>query len=214
MLLCVICSSCSVFHIKTPKPEQPHRAPLTKPAKNTERVVVFSHGWHTGIVIPTSALRRHPWTKDLNMKQIPHAEFGWGAEEFYRKPHITVGMVVRGLFWPTAAVIHLERFPESPYRHYPTSQLVTLEFTPAETDSLIDELRKSFSAKPDGSLVNLGHGIEKDSTFFRSRFKYYYPETCNVWTSRLLRAAGINLPLFTRSPDLMKELRKSSKVVN
>ena len=137
------------------------------------------------------------------MNQTPYAEFGWGDEEFYRRKDLTAGMIIRGLFWPIAAVVHLERFPESPYQHYLTSQLVTLEPSRSAVHSLIDKLRLSFSTNPDGSLVNLGHGAEDDSTYFRSRFKYYYPETCNIWTSRILNAAGLDIKESTRSPELM-----------
>lgn len=213
LLLCASCCSCGVFDIRTPKPDQPHQPPVAKPAKGTERIVVFSHGWHTGVVIPTVSLRRHPWTKGLQMGRTPYAEFGWGAEEFYRRRDVTVGMVIRGLFWPTAAIVHLERFPESPYLHYASSQLVTLELTTAQMDALIDELRLSFSANPDGSLVNLGYGVESDSTMYRSRYKYYYPETCNIWTAKLLNTAGLGIKESTRSPELMKNLRKSGKAV-
>ena len=213
-LVCVILSSCSVFNIKTPRPEKPHKPPITKPANNTERIFVFSHGWHTGIVIPTHALRRHPWTHDLAMNQTPYAEFGWGDEEFYRRKDLTSGMIVRGLFWPTAAVVHLERFQETPYQHYPASQLVTLELKRSQVDAVINKLYLSFSTHTDGSLINLGHGAEADSTYFRSRFKYYYPETCNIWTSRILNAAGLAIKESTRSPELMKNLRKSNYLVH
>lgn len=213
LALCAGCCSCGVFSIKTPKPDRPHRPPVTKPAEGTERIVVFSHGWHTGIVVPASSLRRHPWTEDLEMNRSGYAEFGWGAEEFYRRRDVTVGMVVRGLLWPTAAVVHLERFPESPYAHYPTSQLVTLELPVQRVDALINELRLSFRTNSGGQLVKLGHGVEKDSTMYSSRLKYYYPETCNVWTARLLNAAGVDIRKSTRSPELMKSLRKSGKAV-
>ncbi|MFK7909881.1 MAG: DUF2459 domain-containing protein, partial [Akkermansiaceae bacterium] len=142
-----------------------------------------------------------------------YAEFGWGAEEFYRRKEVTVPMVIRGLFWPTPAVVHLERFPEPPYQHYPISQLVTLEFSQSEVDALIKEMHLSFGTNTDGSLINLGHGAEPDSTYFRSRYRYYYPETCNIWTARLLNAAGLNIKETTRSPALMDNLRKSSKLV-
>ena len=147
------------------------------------------------------------------MNQSRYAEFGWGDEKFYRTEGINLRLMVRAMFWPTAAVIHLERFSEPPYKHYTVSQIVRLDLTKQEMDKLIDELRRSFSANPDGSLINLGHGAEADSTYFRSRFKYYYPETCNIWTSRILNAAGINIKESIRSPELISNLRKSGKAV-
>jgi hypothetical protein len=39
--------------------------------------------------------------------------------------------------------------------------------------------------------LNLGPGIYGDSTFFRANGKYYFPNTCNVWTARGLKTAGV-----------------------
>lgn len=205
--------SCGPFAIRTPAPKVPHKPPTAEKVDQRERVIVFSHGWHTGIVIPKKALQRHSWTNDLKLDQVTYAEFGWGAEEFYRRPEITLGMVVRGLFWPTPAVVHLERFSDSPYGHYPTSQLVTLELTRNETDRLITELGKSFQMGKNQHLIDLGKGLQEDSSFYRSTFDYYYPNTCNVWTARILQAAGIVVKKSTRSPALIKDLRKCSHAV-
>ncbi|BDS05428.1 membrane protein [Oceaniferula spumae] len=211
-------SSCDVMsYIKTPLPTAPHQAPVTKTAKESVRIQVYSHGWHAGLVIPASAMRKHAWTNDLQIANTKYVDFGWGSEEFYRTEGFTFPMLMRGLFWPTAAVIHMERFNESPYHHYPYSQLESFDLTQEEADRLITELSKTFARRPDAlgnrHVINLGHGLKPDSTYYRSKPRYFYPQTCNVWTANLLRAGGIKVKRSTRSPKLMTELRKSPRLV-
>lgn len=215
ILSCLCFCSCGLKgYIKTPPPTQPHVAPLQKVAQGKVRIHVFSHGWHTGIVLPGKTLRRHAWTKDLKIAKTNYVEFGWGAEEFYRRPDITLPMIIRGLGWSTPAIVHVERFPETPYQHYPHSQLAAFDVSKEEVGRLINLLEKGFSRTSDGQhLVDLGKGVEKDSSMFRSKGGYYYPETCNVWTARLLTAAGIEASGSTRAPKLMRELKTSPKRV-
>jgi len=211
-------SSCGVMRfIKTPPPVVPHQPPVTKLEKKTVRIQVYSHGWHAGLVLPAETLRRQAWTKDLRLRGTKHVELGWGSEEFYRTKGLNAPMLIRGLFWPTAAVMHIERFDESPYRHYPYSQLETFDLTEDEADRLVTLLSETFAQKKDTHgnlrLIDLGHGLKPDSTYYRSKPKYFYPQTCNVWTANLLRAGGVNVKKTTRSPKLMRELRKSPRLV-
>lgn len=206
--------SCDVMSfIKTPPPSVPHQEPVRKAAKKTVRIQVYSHGWHAGLVVPAETLRKHAWTEDLRIENSKHVELGWGSEEFYRTVGLNTPMILRGLLWPTAAVMHIERFDESPYQHYPYSQLETFDLTQDEADRMIVELRKTFAKGKNGRLIDLGHGLKPDSSYYRSQPKYFYPQTCNVWTAKLLRAGGVKVRSTTRSPKLMRELRKSPRLV-
>jgi len=209
-----ILSSCDVIrHIKTPPPSVPHQVPNEKQKHDTVRIQVYSHGWHAGLVVPASALRRHEWTCDLALENTDYVELGWGSEQFYRTKGLNAMMVVRGLLWPTAAVMHIERFNESPYLHYPYSQLETFDLSRSEMDQLVTRLSKTFTRGKDGKLIHLGHGLKPDSSYYRSKPRYFYPQTCNVWTAKLLQAGGIPIRATTRAPKLMKEIRSSPRLV-
>ncbi|MBK1830708.1 DUF2459 domain-containing protein [Verrucomicrobiaceae bacterium R5-34] len=218
LVLTLLSTSCSITsYIKTPRPAAPHQAPATQMAEDRVRIQVYSHGWHAGLVVPASALRRHAWTEDLQIAQNQYVELGWGSEEFYRTEGLNTPMIVRGLFWPTAAVMHIERFDESPYQHYPYSQLETFDLTEEEADRLVTRLSRSFARSKDDQgklrLIDLGPGLKPNSSYYRSRSKYFYPQTCNIWTANLLRAAGIQVRRTTRSPKLMEEIRESPRLV-
>ena len=155
--LLLTASSCDVMrHIKTPPPSVPHREPAETPEKEAVRIQVYSHGWHAGLVIPASELCRHDWTSDLQLENTKYVELGWGSEEFYRTEGLNAMMLVRGLLWPTAAVIHIERFDESPYLHYPYSQLETFDLSVAEVAR--DVARPRHVLVPAVSRLPVGRG--------------------------------------------------------
>lgn len=198
--------------IKSAKPEVPHQPPTNKPSPGNIRIQVYSRAVHPGIVLPAAALKNHAWTKQLKIGQAGYVDFGWGPEEFMRYPVFTSATVSRSLFWPTPSAVHVVRLHKTPYCYFTDSQIVTLDISQEEADRLIQELYQSFQLSPSAQLVNIGEGLLPRSTIYQGRQKYYFPQTCIAWTSRLLGEANIKT-CSTRAPQLLRQLRKSPKLV-
>ena len=173
------------------------------------RIQVFSHGWHTGVVVAKSDLEKIKldWLDEMNPVGTNYLEFGWGEEAAFRASHIGFKEIMRALFIPTKTVVHLERFKVSPYGHYPDSQLITLDVEPDQLRAMMAKVKATISVDKDGKLVSIGKGVEADSEFFRAKKYYFIGRSCNAWTSNVLRAGDIKV-YSSFAPSLMKQIRK------
>lgn len=200
--------------------------PALYPPSGPERipVTVIDHGWHTGL-----ALR----PDDLNgaavrlASQAPEAaerlrwlatrydedwiEVGWGDAAFYRTTpevaDVDPWLAFRALAWPTASVLQIVPGSGPVPAAYPHSGLVDLELSMAGFDRMAAAL--AAAVPPYGQRPPLGASLYGWGAFFPAVPSYHLFRTCNVWTSRLLRAAGVpssGLPSI-HSGGLMAELR-------
>ena len=73
----------------------------------------------------------------------------------------------------------------------------------------------SFATDETGNITSLGPGLYGNSRFYLSRETYHLFKTCNVWTARVLRAAGLPMtPAGAISVEnLMSQARKFGMVV-
>ncbi len=201
----------SCVRLNTPLPTHPHHAPKApaQPPKSV-RMHVFSHGWHTGVVFSRKDVEQRShidWLGELHPGNAKYLEFSWGDERAFRSKTIGAKEIFTALFIPTPSVVHLERFTESPYQHYQYSQLLTFDITPSQLDKMLARIRSSIRKDAKGELLSLGHGIEEDSEFFRATRYYFLTRSCNLWTSSVLQAGGINARA-TLAPKLMRLLRE------
>ncbi len=202
---------CACLDLYTARPTEPHLLPRFAPQQpKSVRVYVFSHGWHTGIVMQAGDIKKLTsidWLDQLTAGDSDYLEFGWGDEQAYRVKVVRTGTIMKAMFLPTKSVVHLERFNEPPYVHYSDSQLETFDVTPAQLESMLSVIEKTISKDASGKLLNIGSGVEADSTFFRAKKLYFIGRSCNMWTAKVLKAGGINArSLF--APKLMEKLRQ------
>jgi hypothetical protein len=147
------------------------------------------------------------WLDQLEADHAEYLEFGWGDEQAYRVKTVKTDMIMKAMFLPTKSVVHLERFKETPYVHYSDSQLVTVDVTPAQLETMLSVIEKTIGKDFSGKFLNIGTGVEADSTFFRAKKLYFIGRSCSMWTAKVLKAAGINARSFF-APKLMEKLRQ------
>ena len=73
----------------------------------------------------------------------------------------------------------------------------------------------NFAADGEGKTESLGRGLYGDSRFYSSKESYHIFNTCNVWTARALRRAGLatHPSSAITVDDLMGQLRGQGRVV-
>jgi len=157
------------------------------PAKSS--VYVMSNGFHTGLILPTADIPQGVWPELKDVPQHPWVEVGWGSEIFYRAKSITAP-VVFGAVLPNASVLHVVGWDLPPQETFAEGDLICLEVEPEQLKALCQHIHETYALDASGNAENLGPGIYGDSTFFRARGKYFFPNTCNVWTARGLKKAG------------------------
>ncbi|MGJ8725219.1 MAG: DUF2459 domain-containing protein [Roseibacillus sp.] len=190
-------------------PEATPQQPFTwKRSAEETPLLVFSHGYHTGLSLPAESLREH----------LPHLchgltdewlEFGWGDEGFYRSVDITAPLVFSALCYPTPGVVHVVAQEPPIHRHYHYAPIRLLTIDLAETKNLGKFLADTFKKDENGNLINLGPGRYGKSSFFRANQSYYFPRSCNAWTAKGLQASGFDVYSLT-APGLMKQLPREN----
>ena len=173
-------------------------------------IFVSSNGWHTGLHLPVAALRGQAdfplpaWTRRYDWIEV-----GWGAREFYMRGRPDPVLAARTLFVPNPSVLHVVGVPGTPAAYFPRAQVRPLRLTPAGFAALCAKLGATFERDARGAPVELGRGLYGDARFYAAHGSYYFPKTCNVWTARQLRDAGLPFcpALSTASGAVMMQAR-------
>ena len=84
-------------------------AEIDKSARN--EVYVVNHGWHTGFVVPASAIHKTMPELKQRFENAQYIEFGWGDNKFYQAEEITSGITLKAIFLPTDSVVHAVLVP-------------------------------------------------------------------------------------------------------
>lgn len=157
-------------------------------------VTVVSDGWHAAIVVPRAQLIETglvPETGDLPNTRF--VEFGWGDRAYYPAREKTLGIALTAALQPTPAVIHLAGFDRSPERVYSDADIVPIAMTRRRFRHLIMVVDGYFDREGRGRASPMGPGLYPSSKFYLARGGFHLFNNCNTWTTRILRAGGVNL---------------------
>ena len=170
-------------------------------------VYIIKHDWHTGIV-----LRKD--TSDFclfnEFPEYEYIEIGWGDKDFYMAEKETVWLALKAALWPTESVIHVSAFNLNPEKFYAGKTVAEIKLAVNNYLKLIEYINTSLQKTNDGKLVPLGK-YNKVSSFYLSTEKYHVFKTCNVWTAKALKNAGvaINPSFCLTSKGVIKRLEKN-----
>lgn len=181
----------------------------------TQTVYVVNHGWHTGIVVPTAPLPASIRPVWLDVTRHPHLEMGWGDDGFYRAEQVTSGIALRAMFWRNPAVLHVVAVDKPPEVYFAGSGIIAVTVSAEGFRRLCTYLADSYATTDRGEVFDLGTGIYGTSRFYRATGHYYFPNTCNKWTARALRATGAPISPFyaLRAENVFSQSRKFGVVV-
>lgn len=161
--------------------------------KGKNVVYVVSNGWHTSLIVSAEKIQAIiPELKD-RFGNSRYIGFGWGDEDFYKAKEITSGLKMQAIFWPTESVIHAVSIPINPYDNFPNSQVQKLCLNDAELMSMLIFIGNSFFKDSQSKVSKLTKGIYGNSQFYKGVGKYYLMNTCNKWTAKGLKSAGMNI---------------------
>ena len=200
--------------------------PALYPPKG-ERVPVYvvDHGYHTGLILSLTDLRRAAveigrtdQTVAARLRwlasRFPEAdwiELGWGDRAFYQRTRtvqdIQIGLAARALFVPTDAILQVVPGWNDPALGFPYSDSVALQLSIEGLSRLAHRLAETVpDPLPDHAI---GPSLYGQGAFFPARLDYHLFRTCNHWVAWLLRGAGVPASAVpgTFSTTLMAELR-------
>jgi len=162
-----------------------------------QEIYIVSHGWHTGFVVPASTIQSLlPQLRD-RFPDTPYMEFGWGDKSYYQAEEVTSGLTMRAILWPTDSVVYAVAVPERPDIHISESEAEALCLDNEQYSLLISFIEHSFYKDGDGNIIKTKDGTDGDSQFYKGEGQYYLVNTCNTWTAKGMKSAGLSIsPTF------------------
>jgi len=165
-------------------------------------VYLVSQGWHTGIVVRRADLPTAVWPESEDFPGAEYLGVGWGDRDFYQSPEFSAWLAFKAIAWPTPSVLHVVGFSGPVASYYLHSEVVELELSQRGLEHLSGFIHDSFERHGAARSARLGPGLYGHSAFYLARGKFHLFNTCNVWTARVLRAAGLPVtPFFAITTD-------------
>ena len=168
-------------------------------------IFLRTNGVHTWIVVPkTNAIMDwRPYVpgehlEDPRYGAADHVAFGYGNREFYLNTptwgDLSPRTAALALFGSGPSLLHVEH----DHQPRPTDDTRPLTITPDQYRRLAAYIRARFELGPGGETRPLlGRGYNSWDMFYEARGGYSFVMTCNEWTGRALRHAGIRTGLWT-----------------
>lgn len=165
-----------------------------KPPVQGVTIYVADNGVHTDLVLPAqdfADLVRAAHFADPRAGGQQWLMFGWGDRDFYLNTPTWWDMnplrVARALAGMGPTVVHVSALPEP----QPGAKIRRLVLRPEEYARLAAHVRNSFAP----GLPARGYGGH--DAFYAARGGYSALRTCNEWSARGLRTAGVRMGAWT-----------------
>jgi len=191
-------------------------APISSESDPRNTIYLVNHGWHAGIVLRHDDIPDSVWPILEDFPGAQYLEVGWGDMDYYQTPNAHLGLILKAALLPSASVLHIVGFSGPVQTYFPYSEIIGIELSSAGFGQLSRTIAASFARDKAGNITSLGHGLYGNSHFYLSKETYHLFNTCNVWTARTLRAAGLPItPAHAVTvEDLMSQARKIGTVVH
>ena len=173
--------------------------PPAEPA--TVEAWVLSNGVHTDLVFPVRSAAID-WRQLFPLSDFkappPDAEFvaiGWGDRKFYLHTptwgDLTAARAFGALSGGNRSLLHVTYLQRAQLRR----GAYKLPLSQAQYAQLVAHVRATL---PSGRAVPIvGAHYANDDAFYEARGSYHLFETCNTWTGRGLRQAGVTVSRWT-----------------
>ena len=100
-------------------------------------------------------------------------------------------MTLSAALVPTPAVMHMAGLAAAPRDGSSSREVVAVPLTEAGFLNLVEALAAEFERPAAGRAVSVSRGLYPGSRFYNARGEFHLFNTCNTWTARMLRAAGV-----------------------
>ncbi|MCG8691145.1 MAG: DUF2459 domain-containing protein [Minwuiales bacterium] len=157
-------------------------------------VYVVSNGWHTAVVLPRPALAETGLLPEAD--DFPDAaflEFGWGDRTYYPAEDKTVGMALGAAFTATPAVMHMAGLGRAPRPDGTDREVVPVALSAEGFRRLAAAVAGEFQRPEGGRAAPVSRGLYPNSNFYDAHDTFHLFNTCNTWTARMVRAAGVDI---------------------
>jgi uncharacterized protein (TIGR02117 family) len=174
-------------------------------AQSGVTILVRTNGVHTWIVMPkvTPVIDWRPFAppghlRDPRYGAGDHIAIGYGNREFYLNTptwsDLSVSTAFLAFFGNGPTLLHVEHGDQPRASEWQRPIVLRVE----EYRRLAEFIRARFRRDGQGRTIPvLGRGYGRADMFYEANGGYSFVLTCNEWTGRALRAAGVRTGLWT-----------------
>lgn len=187
-----------------------------EPQDGGPRVAVFlvAHEKHSGIAVRRADIPAGMWPETRDFPQADYFEVGWGDRDYYYGRNQGFTDALRAAFGTNnPSVLHVAGVRGSLEKSFPMSEIIEVRLSRGGFDKLVRYIHDAYDRKGAAVVAPLGPGLYGDSRFYPGWETFNLLRTCNVWTARGLRGAGLALEDSVTMEGLMSQARGIGKVV-
>ncbi|HET9429310.1 MAG TPA: TIGR02117 family protein [Allosphingosinicella sp.] len=168
-------------------------------------IYIRTNGVHTWIMMPkvNPEMDWRPFAPpehlgDPRYGYGDHVAIGYGNREFYLNTPTWADLTLRNAFGALVGGGRTLLHVEHDHQPQPNAWQRPITLAPAEYRRLTEFIKRRFRLDAQGRPVPLlGRGYNDWDMFYEAQGGYSFVLTCNEWTGRALRAAGIRTGLWT-----------------
>ena len=191
----------------------PTGEPAARAGEPTVPIYLVSHGWHTGLVIQRADIPVGLWPEAGDFPQAEYLEVGWGDRDYYQARDPGLWTTLKAALVPTPSVLHVVGLRGAVAEYFRASEVVELRLPRAGVERLVRYIHDAHAREGTQPVAPLGPGLYGDSRFYPARATFHLFNTCNVWTARALRAAGLPVRDAITTEGLMAQARRLGRAV-
>ena len=173
--------------------------------KHGVTIFVRTNGVHTWIMVPkvTPDMDWRPLVpgkdlKDPRWGRASHVALGYGNRTFYLETPTWGDLTMKNAFLAAFGSGRSLMHADHDTAPRPTEYQRPLTLSHAEYARLVDFMQASFQRDAEGrTMPLLGRGYAANDMFYEAVGPYNAVLTCNEWTGRALRRAGVRTGLWT-----------------
>jgi len=173
----------------------PANSEYKPPVKGIE-IFIFSNGVHTDICLPTKT-DIYDWSQFIPQADTyNYIAFGWGEREFYLHTPTWADLKLKTLF-RAAFVPSPSLMCVAYYRNKPTQnkQIVAIKVSTNQLETINSFIKQSFRCDSAGGFITIPTD-DVPPAYFEATGKYSLFNTCNSWTNKALKSAGIKTAIW------------------
>jgi len=191
----------------------PTRAPLPEDGPADHRFWVTSNDWHTRIVVAVADIEDDVLPERADLPPAGWLAIGWGDHEYYPERDPSGLLAVKAALLPSDSVLHLVPMAAPP-RASAGFEVLEIEVGGPGLEAMLRSLDAEIDRGGEPRAPIAAPGLYRESLFYPATGTFHIFNTCNTWTARQLRAAGLPIRAagVITAEDLMGQLRRLPEV--
>jgi uncharacterized protein (TIGR02117 family) len=170
-------------------------------------VYLVAHDMHSGIAVRRADISAGLWPESRDFPQAEYLEVGWGDRDYYYGRNQGLWGTWRAGLWSNPSVLHVAGVRGPLAENFSASEIIELTLPRDGFERLVRYIHDAYDRAGAPAAAPLGPGLYGDSRFYPAWESFSLLRTCNVWTARGLRGAGLPVHDSITMEGLMSQAR-------